>query len=84
MKSEYVNAARAVVGDPNILINLIFRRVRQLNAGGGGIGRPLVTPTDNQGMADVALREIIEGRMGWVLPEVAPVTRLVNRKRKRS
>ena len=29
------------VGNPNVLVNIISRRVRQLNSGGGGLSRPL-------------------------------------------
>ncbi len=65
MNSELVKQALEKVGNPNILVNLISRRVRQLTAGGGGINRPLVLNTGNLGMADIALREIVEEKMGW-------------------
>ena len=68
------------VGNPHILINLVSRRVRQLNAGFGGISRPLVVDPGNLGMADIALREIIEGKMGWEVPELEEVKRPVKRK----
>lgn len=55
----------AKVGNPNILVNLISRRVRQLNAGGGGSNRPLFADTATLGAADIALLEIIEDKMGW-------------------
>jgi hypothetical protein len=48
--------------------------------GSGGISRPLVARTENLGVADIALREIIEGKMGWEMPELEVVTRPVNRK----
>jgi DNA-directed RNA polymerase subunit omega len=82
MNSELVKQALEKVGNPNVLVNLISRRVRQLNFGGGGTGRPLVADTANLGMADIALREIIEEKMGWVLPEPEEVVRPVARKRK--
>jgi DNA-directed RNA polymerase subunit omega len=82
MNSELVNKALEKVGNPNFLVNLISRRVRQLNAGGGGVSRPLVLGTENQGAADIALREIVEGKMGWEIPEPAEPVRPVGRRRK--
>jgi DNA-directed RNA polymerase subunit omega len=84
MNAELIKHALEKVGNPNILVNLISRRVRQLTAGGGTIGRPLVLNTGNLGMADVALREIIEEKMSWELPEVVALVRPVRKKRKKS
>jgi DNA-directed RNA polymerase subunit K/omega len=39
------------------------RRVRQLTSGGGGMSRPLVEPPVGAGVADIALLEIIEGKI---------------------
>ena len=61
--------ALAKVGNPNILVNLVSRRVRQLTSGAGAMSRPLVADITNMGAADIALREIIEGKMGFDLPE---------------
>jgi len=83
MKPELLNKALEKVGNPNTLVNLIARRVRQLNYGGGGISRPLISNTVNMGAADIALREIVEGKMGWDLPEVLPLIRHVPKRRKR-
>jgi len=80
---ELLNKALVTVGNPNTLVNLIARRVRQLNYGGGGISRPLISNIGNLGVADVALREIVEGKMGWEMPEVVPLTRLAPKRRKR-
>jgi DNA-directed RNA polymerase subunit omega len=74
LNSDYVRQAQAKVGNPNVLINLVSRRVRQLN-GGGGNSRPLIADTATLGVADIALLEIIEGKMGWSadgIPEVNP------------
>jgi DNA-directed RNA polymerase subunit omega len=83
MNAEFVKQALEQVGNPNILVNLISRRVRQLNSGGGGSSRPMVADTDHQGAADIALREIVEEKMGWELPEVVALTRPVAKKRKK-
>jgi len=53
------------VGNPNVLVNLVSRRVRQLNSGGGAMSRPLVADTGSMGASDIALLEIIEEKMGW-------------------
>jgi DNA-directed RNA polymerase subunit K/omega len=81
MSPEFAKQALAVVGNANTLVNLVSRRVRQLNSGGGSISRPLVANTANQGVADIALREIIEGKMGWEMPEIVELTRPVGKKR---
>jgi DNA-directed RNA polymerase subunit omega len=81
MNAELLQKALEKVGSPHILINIVSRRVRQLNAGGGSASRPLVADTGNLGLADIALREIVEEKLGWVVPELEAVTRPVNRKR---
>jgi DNA-directed RNA polymerase subunit omega len=83
MNAELVKKALEKVGNPNILVNLISRRVRQLNSGGGGLSRPLVAGAGNLGVADIALREIIEEKMGWEMPEVVPLIRPRKKIRKR-
>ena len=75
MNPEFLRKAQEKVGNPNILVNLIARRVRQLNRNGGGMDRPLVTGAENLGVADIALREIIEDKMGWEMPELVPLKR---------
>lgn len=69
MNSELCKQALAKVGNPNVLVNLLSRRVRQLNSGSGGSSRPLIADVAGLGVADIALREIIEDKMGWDLPE---------------
>ena len=67
MNSEYVKQALAKIGgNPNVLVNLISRRVRQLTSGGGG-SRPLIDDTATMGLADVALLEIIEDKMDYTM-----------------
>lgn len=83
MNAELCKKALEKVGAPNVLINLVSRRVRQLNAGGGGLGRPLVDAPLNAGLADIALMEIIEDKMGWELPEEKAAVRPAAKKRKK-
>ena len=64
MNSELTKLALAKVGNPNTLINLVSRRVRQLTTGGSN-NRPLVADTAGLGAADIALTEIIEDKIAW-------------------
>jgi DNA-directed RNA polymerase subunit omega len=83
VNAELCKKALEKVGNPNVLINLVSRRVRQLNSGAGGISRPLVHDATNLGAADIALREIIEEKIGWELPEPVELVRPTARKRKK-
>ena len=83
MNSELCKKAAEKVGNPNVLVNLISRRVRQLNSGGGGLSRPLVTDIANLGAADIALREILEEKIGWEVPEPVELVRPQPKKRRK-
>lgn len=83
LNAELTKKALEKVGNPNILVNLISRRVRQLNAGSGALSRPLVADAGNLGAADIALLEIIEDKMGYELPEVVELARPTGKRRKR-
>lgn len=65
MRDEYLRAANKVITDPNILINVVSRRVKQLKAG----MPPLVESLEKLESEDVALREIIEGKISYELYE---------------
>jgi hypothetical protein len=67
-----------------VLVNLVSRRVRQLNSGGGALGRPLISNADNLGAADIALLEILEEKMGWEMPEPLSLVEPTPKKRKKS
>jgi DNA-directed RNA polymerase subunit omega len=83
MNATLVKQALEKVLNPNVLVNLISRRVRQLNSGGGGASRPLIADFANLGATDIALTEIIEGKMGWEMPEITRLTRPTGKGRKR-
>jgi len=83
MNADYCKKALEKVGNPNVLINLVSRRVRQLNSGGGGISRPLLADVTGMGAADIALLEIIEEKTGWDLPELAETERPANNTKKK-
>jgi DNA-directed RNA polymerase subunit omega len=82
MNAELVKLALEKVLNPHVLVNMVSRRVRQLNSGGAGM-RPLVLNTANLGMADIALREIIEDKMSFEMPEFIELTRPTEKNRRR-
>lgn len=59
MKAELVEKAAKIITDPPILINMVSKRVRQLNQG----RPPLVERRPGMREADIALTEIIEGKI---------------------
>jgi DNA-directed RNA polymerase subunit omega len=61
MRDEYIKDAQKVIQDPNVLINVVSRRVKQLRRG----SRPLVESLEKLSLEDVALREIIEGKISF-------------------
>jgi DNA-directed RNA polymerase subunit omega len=63
LKDEYLKQAQKVIQDPNILVNVVSRRVKQLKHG----SRPLVESLERLNPEDVALREIIEGKITYQL-----------------
>jgi len=83
LNAELTRKALEKVGNPNVLINLISRRVRQLNAGSGALSRPLVAPAANMGAADIALSEIIEEKVGFELPEAVEAVKPTAKRRKK-
>ena len=83
MNADLVKQALAKVLNPNVLVNLVSRRVRQLNSGGGGACRPLLSGIANLGAADIALAEIAEGKMSFEMPEIIALIRPTGKNRKR-
>jgi DNA-directed RNA polymerase subunit omega len=83
MNADLVKKALAIVINPHVLVNLVSKRVRQLNSGGGRSSRPLLADVGHLGAADIALSEIIEGKMGWEMPELLELTRPTGKGRKR-
>ncbi|MFW5882999.1 MAG: DNA-directed RNA polymerase subunit omega [Verrucomicrobiota bacterium] len=63
MRDEYLQAAQKKIEDPNILINVVSRRVKQLKAG----SKPMVESLERLSPEDVALREIMEGKIEYEL-----------------
>lgn len=67
MNPMLLDKARETVGNDKILVNLISRRVRQLNAS----SRPLVEVDPGMGFIDIALKEIGEGKITARMAEAA-------------
>jgi len=63
LRDEYLQAAQAVITDPNILINVVSRRAKQLKSG----YKPLIESLERLSAEDIALREIIEGKISYQL-----------------
>lgn len=63
MRDDYIKEALKVIPDPNLLINVVSRRVKQLRRG----NRPLVESLEKLSSEDVALREIIDGKISFEL-----------------
>jgi len=59
MRSDLLEQAAQVVPDIPVLINMISQRVRQLNNG----RPPLIKVYSRIGQADIALMEVIQGKI---------------------
>jgi DNA-directed RNA polymerase subunit omega len=68
MRSDLVEQASKLIPHPPLLINAVSQRVRQLNQGRS----PMVDLTGRRrlGQADIALLEIIEGKV--IIPDTGP------------
>jgi hypothetical protein len=83
MNAELVKKALEKVVNCHVLINLVSQRVRQLNSAAGGRCNPLVADITNLGAADIALREIIEDKIGFDMPAIVELKRPTGRNRRR-
>ena len=63
MRDDYIKDALKAIPDPNILINVVSRRVKQLKRG----NRPLVESLEKLTPEDTALREVIDGKISYEL-----------------
>ncbi len=69
MTSQLLQEAALVIPNQQLLINVVSKRVRQLGLG----HRPLVEATPRASLTDIALREIIDGKLTFELtPETNP------------
>lgn len=65
MNIALIEAAKERVPSVPVLVNMVSKRVRQLNSG----DRPYVKPEVGEEKADIALREIIEGKIDFARME---------------
>ena len=63
MRTDYLQNALKIIDDPNILVNVVSRRVKQLKRG----NRALVESLEKLSAEDTALREIAEGKISYEL-----------------
>ena len=80
MNTELCNEAVTLVGNPNVLINLVSARVRQLNSGSS---RPLIDDP-LLGSADMALKELVDKKMEFSIldEEMAAEVKKAKKRRK--
>lgn len=81
MNNTYLVAATQIVKNPNILVNMVSQRVRQLGQG----HKPLVLADPRMQYMDIALKEIAEGKIQFEMgPVVAPPVAKPRRKKSSS
>lgn len=61
MTAQLLQEASRVIPNQQLLINVVSKRVRQLGLG----HRPLVETTPRMSLTDIALKEIIEGKLTY-------------------
>ena len=63
MREDYLKQAQEIIQDPNILINVVSRRVKNFKNG----AKPLVESLERLSLEDIALLEVIKGKIGYEL-----------------
>ncbi|MDO8539954.1 MAG: DNA-directed RNA polymerase subunit omega [Opitutaceae bacterium] len=63
MRDDYLQAALKIIDDPNILVNVVSHRVKQLKRG----NRALIESLEKLLPEDIALREVAEGKITYQL-----------------
>jgi DNA-directed RNA polymerase subunit omega len=65
LRDDYLKEAQKKITDPMILINVISRRAKQLKSG----YKPLIESLERLSAEDMALREVMEGKITYQLAE---------------
>lgn len=68
MTTQLLQEAAQVIPNQQLLINVVSKRVRQLGLG----HRPLVETTPRMSLTDIALKEIIAGKLAYESVEGLP------------
>jgi hypothetical protein len=84
LNAELTKKALKKVGNPNVLVNLMSRGVRQLTSGGGGSNHPLISEAGNRAAADIAWTEIVAQNMRSGMPQLSELTGAVGTNRRRN
>jgi DNA-directed RNA polymerase subunit omega len=71
MRDDLLKAACAIIKDPNVLVNVISKRVKQLKYG----SLPLVDSLEKLLPEDIALKEIVEGKLKYEVEDIVAPTR---------
>jgi DNA-directed RNA polymerase subunit omega len=61
MMNSLVEEASKTIPSVPLLVNVVSKRVRQLSAG----HKPMIDVVTRMGLADIALSEIIAGKLGY-------------------
>ena len=75
MRDDYLQSALKVIDDPNILVNVVSRRVKQLKRG----NRALIESLEKLSAEDTALREVAEGKITYELATPEELARISGR-----
>lgn len=67
IKNTFLEAAQLRIPGPELLVNVVRLRVRQLAQG----HRPITQTSPWMEFSDIALKEISEGKLGYEFPEEA-------------
>jgi len=67
IKNIYLEPAQLRIPNPELLINIVRLRVRQLAQG----HRPITQTDPRMEFTDIALKEISEGKLGYEFPDEA-------------
>ena len=65
LRDDYLAEAQKIITDPMILVNVVSRRAKQLKNG----YKPLIESLERLSAEDMALREIMEGKINYQLDE---------------
>ena len=65
-----MKAATAIVKDPNILVNIISKRVKQLKFG----SLPMIESLEKLSLEDIALKEVMDGKLTYEVETIAAKT----------
>jgi len=68
MTTQLLQEAAQVIPNQQLLINVVSKRVRQLGLG----HRPMVETTPRMSLTDIALKEIIAGKLAYESLEGSP------------